>query len=213
MRRQVLVSGSILFAFILILLSSFAASACEPSDEDPLRCINLRPAKVRVTPRPTVRPTGAAPVAMAVLTQKGTSPTDALEPADTWGNIVAGTGVWYKIGGGKNPMHLEVWLDAYGKDGIGFNVYSPEQYPDLSAATPPKGRGTVNKADTRHDLWWIGNAPAGGTWYILVTNINSVPISYKLGYNGGANSQRDCTGPYWEYLPNGAYVLWPGLCK
>lgn len=213
MRRHVLLSVSLLLAFIFILFGSLTASACEPGDDDPFRCITLRPPKARLTAKATPRPTTAPAVALAVLTQKGSSPSDAMDPADTWTTIAAGTGVWYKIGGGKNPMHLEVWLDAYGKDGIGFSVYSPEQYTELSQATPAKGRGTVNKADLRHDLWWIGNAPAGGTWYVLVTNTNSVPIAYKLGYNGAANAQRDCTGPYWEYLPNGAYVLWPGLCK
>jgi hypothetical protein len=207
---------SLLFALFLLFTTSFSALACEPNDENPSRCDLLRHPKVRSTPAPTVvaKPPAvlAAPVPV-VVNGGGTSPGDALEPTDDWRTVDPGGNIWYRLGKGINRQHLDVWLDANGKDGIGFAVYSPEQMNGWSASTPPKGRGTSNKVDTRHDLWWVGQAPAGGIWYVLVTNKSAAPISYKVGYNQIQAAQRDCSGPYWEYLPNGDYILWPGLCK
>ena len=211
MKFKVLLSGSILFAMLLLLQATLTAFACEPADADEFRCANWRPPRAKPT---AVRAAVAKPTAVPaiVINRAGSGPGDALEITDTWQNLNAGASIWYQTGGGVNRQRLEVWLDAWGKSGIGFAVYSPEQMGDWSPATPAKGRGTLNRTDTRHDLWWIGQAPAGGTWYVLVTNLNSVPISYKLGYNRVESAQRDCTEPYFEHI-NGVGVIWPGLCK
>ncbi|MBI4785978.1 MAG: hypothetical protein HY782_02900 [Chloroflexi bacterium] len=212
MRFKVFLYGSCLLVVIALLRIPLPAFACEPNDADPTRCANWRTPralptvpKVAVAPKPT-----AVPAVVAV--NRGAGPHDALDISDAWQTLDPGASIWYKIGSGINRQRLEVWLDAWGKSGIAFAAYSPEQMGDWSPATPAKGRGTPNRADARHDLWWVGQAPAGGTWYVLVTNINPVPVSYRLGYNRTETEQKDCTEPYFEHI-NGVGVIWPGLCK
>lgn len=200
------------FVFVFVFARVPSAMACVPLDDGLTKCNHPR------LVRPTVIVAAAikAPVVVPTVNAKrGTSPYDAMEPNDTWQTIAANANIWYRIGEeGLNRVHLDVWLDAYGKGGIGFAVYSPEQAGDLSPATAAKGRGTVNRSDKTHDLSWSGQAPAGGAWYVLVTNSNSAPLPYKVGYNRVVTGPRDCSGPYWEWI--GGHVnsgtVWPGYC-
>lgn len=201
-----------LIAFGLAFVSAITASACETDNDDFPNCTIFRPIKPTETPAPKAppRPAAAQPTAVAAM-RGGSSPDDALDPNDAWLNIGAGGALWFRIGEGINAQHLDVWLDANGNPGIAFAVYSPEQMNDPASRVHPKGRGTFNRT-IPHDLFWSGQAPRGGVWYVLVTSSNSVPVPFKVGYNRVESAQRDCTGPYWEYIgPN--LVLWPGHCK
>jgi hypothetical protein len=113
--------------------------------------------------------------------------------------------VWFKIGSGINPQRLEVWVDTNGKTGIGLAVYAPEQYNAIWNGVPPKGRGSPNKL-LKHDLYWNGQDPAGGTWYLVVTNTTSNLLDYKVGYNRVETPRKSCES-YWESL-SGAPAYW-----
>lgn len=205
-----------LLGVVLLLFRAQAASACAPLDDGMTRCDRL------LIPRPKVVAVVAAVKLPITAPQPppspkhGTSPGDAMDPNDSWQTIGANQSLWYRLGEDTiSRVHLDVWLDANGKGGIGFAVYSPEQMNDISNSTVAKGRGTANRNNLTHDLSWSGQAPAGGTWYVLVTNSNATPFSYKLGYNRVVTGPRQgCSGPYVEYL--GAWVngdvTWPGYC-
>lgn len=210
MRFKAVLLVSTLFAVLLVLAQSLDASACIPTD-DGTRCEAVR----LLLPRPTPKAVVAKPTAIAVAApaKRGSGPGDALQMVDTLQKIEPGQNIWYEIGSGVNPQRFEVWLDAKGQSGIGFSVFAPDQMGDWSPATPPKGRGSPNRSDLSHDLSWIGQAPIGGTWFVVVTNSSSGPISYQLTYTRVEMLRRDCGGAYWEYFPNGAYVQWPGYCK
>jgi hypothetical protein len=212
MKFKIMLYCSILFAVALGGVTASRAWACVPSGDETLSCIFVHPARPKVTAAVTTVKATPAPVAV-VSAAHGTGPSDAPEAKDAWETIGPNTTVWYKIGGGIDRQHLDVWLDAYGKPSISFAVYSPEQMSDWSPATPPKGRGASNRADPSHDLFWTGQAPAGGTWYVVVTNGNAAALPFKVGYNRVLGGREGCGDAYWEYFPNGAYVLWPGYCK
>ncbi len=212
------------FAFFVCLLplTGFAlvsflvppVFACMPLDDSMATCdrsVLIRPKIVVAATKPPVAVAAALP-----SPKRGTSPADAMEPLDTWQTIAAGTGLWFSIGEDSlNRVHLDVWLDAHGQGGIGFAVYSPDQMGQISEGVVPKGRGTVNRNDRTHDLTWTGQAPAGGTWYVLVTNSNPIAVPYKLGYNRVVTGPRQgCSGPYEEFLGGGVghEVIWPGYC-
>jgi hypothetical protein len=162
----------------------------------------LPPRAVAVKLVPTATPT---PNATPKTTQaKGDAPFSAREMSGEWETIGANQSIWYKVNN-QNNFYLDVWLDAYGRTGIGFLAFSPEQANDLSATTSPKGRGAPSKADPSHDLMWRG-AQASGTWYFLVTNTTNDAIKYKIG-NKQASEDRNCRS-YWEYLSTGQYVFW-----
>jgi hypothetical protein len=210
-----IVQSFILLALALVLVTP-TAFACDPDDEVVSCRDQRRVARPRAEPKPVAMSKAAPkPVATSVANaRRGGSPYDALAPTDSWQTLEAGASVWYKMGDGIDRQHLDIWLDAYGKGGIGFAVYAPDQMNDLSS-NPPKGRGAYNKAEPSHDLYWSGQAPAGGTWYALVTNYNSFAVSYKLGYNRVITGRREgCSAPYWEWLGAhvNAWVLWPGFC-
>ncbi len=200
----------LVLASVLVWLAVPTAFACIP-DDDNGRCIVVRPA-LRTTPKIVAVAKATAVPTPVQVAARGTSPFDAIAPDDAWRTIDPSANVWYKIGEGINPQHFEVWLDAWGKPGLEFAVYSPEQMNNWSPDTPPKGRGTQNKADMSHDLWWIGQAPAGGTWFVRVISRSTFPLAYKIGYNRLGMSRKDCGPAYWEFLPDGRYVLWPGYC-
>ncbi len=91
-----------------------AVSACMPLDENMAPCDR----SVLVRPRVVLVPT-KAPVAVAAAVpnpKRGTSPSDAMEPSDTWQTIAANSSLWFRIGEDSlNRVHLDVWLDANGK--------------------------------------------------------------------------------------------------
>jgi hypothetical protein len=207
MKVIVAIACSIVFALILVFASSSLTSACELIGADSEQCLMV---KIRRTPIPTkVAAAKEAPTPTAMpkaVVQHGTYPADGMEPTDTWQTIAPNSSLWFKIGGGINPQHFDVWLDTHNQDGVNFAVYSPEQYQDISTGVPPKGRGSANKSDLRHDLWWIGQSPVGGTWYILLTNKTPMAVAYKLGYNRVETPRKKCDS-YWEPL-GGSDVYW-----
>ncbi len=162
----------------------------------------------------TVKAPAAAPTP---LPKSGSTSADAMQPYDAWQTVGPKDEVWFRIGDEKLArIHMDVWLDAKGADGIGFEVYAPDQMTKPYLSGPPKGQGTRNNSDRSHDLNWSGNAPAGGVWYVRVTNSNPVPMTYKLGSSVVSTGGRaNCTTPYWEWIGShvNAWVLWPGYCS
>lgn len=200
--RFILVVLSAVLALALLFTATLSASACVPGEDNEPRCVPWFKPKpkaavkrqIAVSPKPTAVPTPAA------LARRGAGPSDALDITDTWQTMDPGGRVWYRIGEGMNPQHLEVWLDAYGRPGMAFSVYSPEQMYGVSwPNTPPKGKGTYNKTMPTHDLTWTGQSPAGGTWYIMVSNLGTVPLQYKLGFNRDETGKKKCIS-YWEWI-------------
>lgn len=164
------------------------------------------PPRMVSTPTPTPKP-ATAPVTgtLTAKTQpKGDSPYTARTMTGEWETIAPGQQIWYRINN-ENNFYLDIWMDTYGRPGVNFAVYSPDQVNNLSAATVPKGRSAAIKNDPTHDWWWKG-AQAMGIWHVLVTNTTTMPIQYRIGYKQ-ATEERICRS-YWEYLPTGQYVYW-----
>ncbi len=159
-------------------------------------------------PRATRVPTPVATLtASTVVTKtqpKGDSPYTARIMTGEWETIQPGAQIWYRIDNGNN-FYLDVWMDTYGRPGVTFVVFSPEQAHNLSATTTPKGRSAAIKSDPTHDWWWKG-AQAVGIWHVLVTNTTSTPMQYRIG-NKQSTEERNCRS-YWETLPTGLYVYW-----
>jgi hypothetical protein len=160
------------------------------------------PPRVVKTPAPVSVPVTATVVAKA--TPKGDSPFTARAMTGEWDTIPPGGQVWYRINN-ENNFYLDIWMDTYGRPGVVFNVYSPEQINGLSANTSPKGRNSTTKSDPTHDWWWKG-AQANGIWHVLVLNTTSTPMQYRIHYKQ-TTEDRVCRS-YWEWLPTGQYVYW-----
>ena len=158
----------------------------------------------RATKVPAAIPTLTASTVITKTQPKGDSPYTARTMTGEWETIAPGEQIWYRINN-ENNFYLDVWMDTYGRPGVSFAVYSPEQTNNLSAATAPKGRSAAIKTDTTHDWWWKG-AQATGIWHVLVTNTTTTPMQYRIDYRQ-STEQRNCRS-YWEYLPTGAYVYW-----
>lgn len=91
-----------------------------------------------------------------------------------------GASKWYPIANHPGQI-LEVTLRANSIGGITFDVYTQEQYNALGGGdVDPIGVGTPNKNEPGHDLTWEGRYPLGGTYYVLVTNANPFPVTYRL---------------------------------
>ncbi len=169
----------------------------------------ILPPAPKLAPKPTavvvaaVAPKEAAPKPQP----KGDSLATAIDITDTWQTVPAASSLWFKTNNFTAPRTLQIYLDAYGKSGLDFAVYAPDQIATFSADTKPIGRGTPNKQMLEHDLIWSGGSRGAlGTWYVLLSNRTPDPIQYKLSYNM-AVTNKNCSS-YWEFLPNGQYVYW-----
>jgi len=154
---------------------------------------------------PTLRVTSTPTTTVTAKT--GDSPFAAIDITGNWDKIGPNKQQWFKTGVETSfPLRGIIALDAYGKSGINFAVFSPEQAGDLNVATTPKGRGAFNKAIPTHDLIWDGGSPKAGIWYVLLTNSNPVPVDYKFISTFSATDHKSCF-QYWEYIGT-AYILW-----
>lgn len=187
------------------------ASACVLVSDEFARCEVNPPASLRRAEPAMPGLATISNIAASSNLPSGDSPANAIPADDKWMTIAPGAGVWLKMNNGRATI-LDLWLDANGQGGLSLFVYAPDISAGLNVNTKPTGRGTSNRFEPSHDLIWRGQSPNGGTWYALVTNGSSIPVSYKVGFVRTA-VVRECSGPYWEYLPNGDYILWPGLCK
>jgi hypothetical protein len=75
-------------------------------------------------------------------------------------------------------------VEGKGK-GLSFEVFTPTQMKYWWDTTPV-GAGSPHE----NDLVWSGNAFEGGAWYILVTNENRIPTTFKLEVSGKGVSFR-----------------------
>lgn len=180
---------------VLTLAPSFTPTAMPTLVPTNVPTVRRLPTQIPRSPSgPTATPTTDP--------RRGDSPFSAItiSGADEWLTINASTKLWYKLGEKTSyPLHLQIWLDAYGRPGIGFSVFSPEQANNLNILnvdTKPKGRGTPTKA-TGHDYLWEGGSANAGTWYVLVSNDNSTPVQYKLNSSFTVTDHKNCYS-YWE---------------
>lgn len=202
-----------LISLLILLVLSFGtiqtATACIPDDGEPGTCVSWARPRVQTPARLVIaaaaKPT-AAPTPAPV--RRGGSPADAMDITEAQQFLDAGGNTWYKVGSGDGPQHLEVWLDAYGREGLAFAIYSPDQMNEPWPTTPPKGRGAPIQKGQTHDLYWSGQSPAGGTWYVLVTNYGSSPAQYTMGSNRSETERLPCRS-YWEWvLGQYMYYTW-----
>ncbi len=163
MRAKFILRAATVAAITLIALTSASfVFGCVPEDEDfnDRHCAKW-PKKVAtpLTPQP-----------------KGDNPADAMIPDGNWRFAGPHSSVWYKIDDGG--LHLEIWLDTNGQNGLSLAIYAPDQ-KDLDGK--PVGRGSFNKFQP-HDLFWSGRTSAHGIWYAVVANANPYAFPYSLNY-------------------------------
>ncbi|MCI0477819.1 MAG: hypothetical protein L0Y55_16375 [Anaerolineales bacterium] len=163
------------------------------------------PPRAVKTPAPAIAATASVTATVvAKATPKGDSPHSARTMNGEWETIPSGGQVWYRINN-ENNFYLDLWMDTYGRPGVVFSVYSPEQINNLSVNTAPKGRSSTAKSDPSHDWWWKG-AQANGIWHVLVLNTTSTPMQYRIHYK--QNTEDRVCKSYWEWLSTGQYVYW-----
>ncbi len=198
-----------------------ATSTIEPS---PTIAATLEPT-VTSTIAPTLTPTSvptvrrtatpnshATPTITATLNAKrGDSPFSALEMTDAWQKLTPGASLWFKAGQEASyPIRGSIWIDApvdeNGRRGLSLAIYAPEQINGLNAATTPKGRGSYEKTQPSHALFWKGGSPKAGVWYAYLANNNSFLVDYKIGTTFNVTDPKSCF-QYWEYI-GPVYTLW-----
>ena len=207
------------------LASDLASTPTLSSDSTPTATLEFTPTPlftgtVGVTStftitQPTIRRPAATPtlrvtqtVTATAAAKTGDSPYAAIDITGNWDKIGPNKQIWFKTGTETSfPLRGVIALDAYGKKGIGFSIFSPEQASDLNVATTPKGRGAFAPAIPTHDLIWTGGSPKAGIWYVLLTNTNAVPVDYKLISTFSATDPKSCF-QYPETINGGPVIIW-----
>jgi methionine-rich copper-binding protein CopC len=112
--------------------------------------------------------------------QPGDIPSTALDTTCGWQTLSGGGDAWYKIPY-QQGTRLEITLDDYGA-GTGFDVWDPARIqtwgrPDQVS---PVGSGSPNPDEPAHDLTWAGHLAGNGTYFVHLTNNDTVTDSYRL---------------------------------
>ncbi len=201
-----LILPALVLGVVAFGLWTTSAHACTEGPEDEYLCVRwTAPKPVQVA----VNKGASEQVAANAIKRTGKSPEDALEAEDQWLAIPARTLLWYRLPYSSNPLKIEMWVDAYRRPGITLEVFSPDKEKNLWNEKPT-GRGSYNKAEAAHDLWWTGETLVVGTWYARVTNTTEFPIDHKLGYKRKGFS-RACVQYIETLYEGGSPILWT-LC-
>ena len=158
---------------------------------------------------PLIVPAPSVPV--AVTSQHGNSPLDALLPNGDWQTLGAGATVWYRIGtANEGGVHMDVWLESSLTGGVDMAIYGPDQLNNL--AGPPAGHGTRSKSDPARLNWSGGGSNrVSGNWFARVTNHNSVSARVRVTSEETLIAPKNDCASYWEYIGRD-YVYW-SACK
>jgi hypothetical protein len=178
---QSLVALTVLGMLWTIVFSApLSVTASIPTDETPAA---LSTPSAAQTEQMTAMSQPGTLLVAAAHPQPGANPNTAQAPTTAWQFIGPNESHWYKMS--DAGLELVIWLDAHGQAGLSLAIYAPEQ-TDLYGK--PIGRGSFNKFQPTHDLYWTGYTRARGTWYAVVTNGTQSPISYNLNYKRVVNS-------------------------
>jgi hypothetical protein len=108
-------------------------------------------------------------------------------PANGW--------TWYRFDYAGDQSDIVLDLVNGNNSGMGFKVFTQAQLNDWWEATPT-GQGTpqmINCTDNlpatgggcaTNDLLWVSRGREGNSYYVLVANNNSSPMTYQLTVQG-----------------------------
>jgi len=152
------------------------------------------------TSTPTLTPTSTptfTPSPSPTPTQQGRSPSVASINYNTETMIRRFSTIWYRFEYRGDRSPINVALDGYGVQDLELQVFAPDQVDPKTNEVrgAPIGRGSSNKAQTGHDVFWSGSSPQGGTFYIAVVNRTDRTIIYRLNVTGPAVTASAITAP------------------
>ncbi len=170
--------------------------------------LTIQGTSVTLGPQTTAsQPGPAQPAAPAQTNQPGASATTATGPAtNTWPGapammdnqphaVPANGSLWYSFQYVSKGSQINITLTNGNGSGLGFNVFTASQIGDWWNEKPI-GRGTAQalNCDTglpatdgscqASDLTWSGNFNMTGTYYVQLTNSNSMPTTANLTIQG-----------------------------
>ena len=211
MRFKGILFSSFALVIGLVIISSSTARACGPVDFDTSAETIWCDARSWIpSPSPTPAPVQIAAVkpVVATILPNGDSPANAIEISQDAQRINPNARLWFKIG--SNGSHMDVWMTTYAQQGLGFEIYAPNQ--DLNAPeTKPKGVGTYPKSDPNTLRWAGGSWTQIGVWYALVTNTSDKTLSFLFNSNQ-SQVDHNCNS-YFENLPNGLNNVYWTACN
>lgn len=131
----------------------------------------------------------ASLVPSALAGEPGSGPPDALRVTGTWQTLEANSSLWFYFDYGGDKSIIEVAVDDNNASGVEFAVFTPTQANDwvIDPSTSPIGRGAKpaeNANFVGHDLDWEGAFRFGGRYFVVVTNNNTTPVSFRLTVTG-----------------------------
>jgi hypothetical protein len=127
-------------------------------------------------------------LARATLAAGGTGPADAFFPLGQPLTAAPNSQTWFKFDESGSGLDATVELDAGGQQGLAFGVATPEAIVRWAAGEKLQFVGAGSR-DPVHDLVWRGRLSIPGTYYVVVTNNASVPITYRLrAYGDGVTT-------------------------
>lgn len=136
----------------------------------------------------------------AVSNPSNYDPAHALAISSTPQTIPATTSRWYMFNYAGDKSAATVRLLNGNRNGLQFNVFTPEQIADWWEATPI-GKGTpqgvncntgepsVGVQCSSDDLLWVGQFNSGGPIYVQVYNPTSSPVDAPLMVEGSGVMQ------------------------
>jgi hypothetical protein len=122
---------------------------------------------------------------VALGSEGGTGPADAMSPTGEWTPLAAGQQVWYAFNYDGGDTAILVRMGVSPSNSATFSVWTPENVRQWAAGDEPAPIGSGVKNDQfGGDLVWTGSFKFPGTYYVVVEQAGSTAGSYKLDISG-----------------------------
>jgi len=122
---------------------------------------------------------------VALGSEGGTGPADAMSPTGEWTPLAAGQQVWYAFNYDGGDTAILVRMGVSPSNSATFSVWTPENVRHWAAGDKPAPIGSGVKNDQfGGDLVWTGSFKFPGTYYVAVEQTGGTAGSYKLDISG-----------------------------
>ena len=122
---------------------------------------------------------------VALGSEGGTGPADAMSPTGEWMSLAVDQQVWYAFNYDGGDTAILVRMGVSPSNSATFSVWTPENVRQWAAGEKPApiGRGVKND-QFGGDLVWTGSFEFPGTYFVLVEQTGRTAGSYMLSISG-----------------------------
>lgn len=118
-------------------------------------------------------------VSASVILAAGGGPGDAVYADGSAQTVAPQSSLWFRFDYGGAKKDVSVTLDANDASALRMKIFTPAAVSDWQNGDSLKAIGEGGSVQN-HDLGWSGQFPFGGTYYAVVYNDSSAPVTVNV---------------------------------